>query len=969
MKKRVIMVSALCIFLFGFLMLENVSADNKKTVRVGFIEYGDFIYWDEDRQDYDGYGVGYLNEVANNMEWQMEYIGGNWEECLQMLRDGRIDILCPAQKNDERMQEFLFSNYPIGITETTVYVSESEELLFYEDYDYLQGKRVGMISASAQQSDFRNFAANNGIQYTEVPFDSADDMLKAVEAGRIDIFVTSSLSFFSDYQVIASFNASPFYFMLNADHQELLAELDEAVGNIKIRDHDFDAKLYDEYIGVNEYSRKPLFTREEYEFIQNSPEITIGMLQNYFPYSDYRDGKMQGICEEILEEISRISGLQFKMVPIEEGKNPKDELLEANGMNLVSGIMRSQEFLENSDLQVSDSFLDVELAIIADKNNEINSIDGLTVALPENFPYMIQYITVNYPDCKLLVLENNDACMSAVENGTADVTIQNEYVCRYSLQNPKHNTLSIVRNIGLEGEACFVANSNADPLVIPILNKTVKCIGTSSRNKIINEFIIANSYQASLEELIYGYRKYLIFYGMVLLLVGIIIYYIYHEKTKAIQEKKQAEFLKNQLEISSLTGLYNKHAFYQNAESLIRANPDKKYEIIVFDIEKFKIINDLFGMAEGDRLLRYFADELRQIVEGKGIAGYRGADNFVICAESTCFEDIEAMEKEIHDYINEFQIDIKIQICIGIYEVVSTDVPVSLMCDRANMAAASVKGNELKHYAYYDDSMRQKLINDQIILNEMQDALEQGQFQVYIQPKCRVDSEELIGGEALVRWIHPEKGVISPGVFIPLFEKNGFITKLDFHVWEETCKLIRKWKDEGIKTVPLSVNISRLNFYLPGFETVFEQLLKKYDLTPDDLYLEVTESAYTNESNIIFSQLSQLQEKKFTILMDDFGSGYSSLNMLQEAPVDVLKLDMKFLLGKDEKKRSEIILESVIKMAKQLGFQIIAEGVESREQCEMLLRLGCHFGQGYYFSKPIPSDEFEQKYLNEKKAS
>lgn len=974
MKKHIkkhIMASILCVFLLSFFMLENIGADNtnKKIVRIGFIEYGDFIYWNEDRKEYDGYGVGYLNEVVNDLEWQIEYVGGNWEECLQMLRDGSIDILCPAQKNEEREDEFLFSAYPVGITETIVYVAKSEDSLFYEDYDYLQNKRIGMICASAQQSSFREFARNNGIQYTEVPFDSSAEMLKAVEENKIDIFVTSSLSVFPDYQVIASFNVAPFYFMLNQDHAELLEELNEAVGNLKIKVNDFDTKLYDEYIGVNQYSKKPLFTREEYEFIQNSPEITIGMLQNFFPYSDYKDEQMQGICEELLMEISRISGLSFRIVPIEEGCKPRDELLENNGIDLIGGMMRSKDFLEDHELQVSDAFLEFEYVAIAVKENEINSLEELTIAIPQGFPYMQQYLEINYPKSTLVILEDNEDCLDAVEDGKADVTVQNEYVCAYSLQNPKYNNLSLVKNISIDGTVCFVANDSVNPLVISILNKTVKCISTSNRNKIINEFTIANSYKASLWEMIYGYRKYLIFYGIVAGLVFIIIYYISREKTRAVQEKKEAELIKNQIEISRLTGLYNKHAFYQNAENLIRSNPDKRYEIIVFDIEKFKIINDLFGMEVGDNLLKYFADRLRQVVEGKGIAGYRGADNFVICVEDTCFEDIDSMEKEIHDYVNEFQIDIKVQICIGIYQVINSDVPVSLMCDRANMAAASIKGNELRHYAYYDDSMRQKLINDQIILNEMQEALEQGQFQVYIQPKCRVDNEELIGGEALVRWIHPEKGLISPGEFIPLFEKNGFITKLDYHVWEETCKLIRKWKDEGIKTVPLSVNISRLNFYLPGFETVFEKLLQKYNLTPDDLYLEVTESAYTNESNIIFNQLSQLQEKKFTILMDDFGSGYSSLNMLQEAPVDVLKLDMKFLLGKDEKKRSEIILESVIKMAKQLGFRIIAEGVESREQCEMLLRLGCHFGQGYYFSRPISAEQFEQKYLNEKKAS
>lgn len=961
MKKRII-ISAV-IFLASLFMMENVSADDDRTIKVGYIEYGDFIYWDENQEEYSGYGVGYLNEILNNTEWEIDYIGGNWEECLAMLRDGRIDLLCPAQKNAERKSEFLFSMYPIGTTETTVYVAKDEENLFFEDYEYIQGKRVGMISSSAQQEAFRNFAQKNDIRYIEVPFESGSDLFAAVEEQQVDVFVTSSLSVFPEHQIIARFDAAPFYFMCNPDHEELLDELNEIVGRIKINDYDFDTDLYMEYFGADQVLMQPLFTREEYGFISSSPAITVGMLQNFFPYSDYTDGRMEGICEELLMEISRISGLEFNLVPIGDGKNPKEVLLDDNEINMAGGMIRSLAYLEDSELQVSDAFFEFEFIIIAKKGSTVNHIDGLTVALPQGFPYMRQYIENTYADAEILILNDNDECMEAVNDGRADITVQNEYVCSYLMQKPQYESLSIVKNISLEGTSCFVANNTMNPIVLSIINKTIKCISTSSKNRIINEYTIAHSYKMSLWEMIYRYRRSLIFYGILLGAAAFIMYRIYSERTRAIQEKKQAELLKEQIEISRLTGLYNKHAFYQNAENLIRNNPDKQYEIIVFDIEKFKIINDLFGTAEGDKLLKYFAQKLQEIVAEEGIAGYRGADNFVICVECGTSEEIDAMEQEIHDYINKFPINIKIQICIGIYQVTKRDVPVSIMCDRAGMAAASIKGNELKHYAYYDDSMRQKLINDQIILNEMQEALDQRQFQVYIQPKCRVDNEELIGGEALVRWVHPEKGVISPGVFIPLFEKNGFITKLDYYVWEETCRIIRKWKDEGLETVPLSVNISRLNFYLPGFETVFEKLLEKYELTPGDLYLEVTESAYTNESDIIFSQLSRLQDKHFTILMDDFGSGYSSLNMLQEAPVDELKLDMKFLLGKDEKKRSEIILEALIKMAKRLGFQIIAEGVENKEQCEMLLRLGCYFGQGYYFSKPISSEDFENKFL------
>ncbi len=962
MKKKFIIAFAL--LLVCFFVTERVAANNTKTVRVGYIDYGDFIYWNEKTGQADGFGVGYLNEVMNLTDWKIEYVAVNWDKGLEMLRDGSIDILCPAQKTKERQKEFLYSNYAVGTTETVIYVVDNKAEIFYEDYSYLEGKTVGVIDSSAQQKDFRQFIKNNHVKCNEVVFSTATDMQAAVEKREIDAFVTSSLSYFPDCRIIARFDAEPFYFLLGADKHELLSQLDEAVGILKVNKYNFDSDLYNQYYSVRQEDMMPLFTREEQEYINSAPVIKVGMFQNCAPYTDYVDGKMTGICEEMLDEISRRSGLRFQVVPVTPDKKPKDIILGENQIDIMGGVVRSQVYLEDEEIQISDAVFDYNFSVVIKNNSGISSMDYAMIALPRSAVDMQAFLESSFHDVHLLICNDNEACLKAVSDEKADMTILNEYVCTYLLQKPGFSDLSVVPSLRFQGSDCLIANGNVDKRVMSIINKTIQSISESNKLGIIDRYVISNSYQISFWEMLYKNRIRVILYVILVLGFTLVIYRIYDQKKTAIFEKKQAEVSKRQLEISSLTGLYNKHAFYQNAELLMKKNPEKKYLIILVDIEKFKIINDLFGMSTGDGLLRHFAGKLKEMVQDDGIAGYRGADNFAVCVENGHFFDIEKVEKDLQHHINQYPIDIKIQIRIGIYPVTDISVPVSLMCDRANMAAESVKGNELKHYAYYDDSMRQTLLHEQEILNEMQEALEQEQFKVYIQPKCRLDNEELVGGEALVRWIHPTRGVLSPGVFVPLFETNGFITKLDYYVWEQTCKQISKWKKSGIKTVPLSVNVSRLNFYLPGFEEMMDELLERYELTQDDLYFEVTESAYTTESEAIFQQLSRLQQKKYTILMDDFGSGYSSLNMLQEAPVDVLKLDMKFLLGNDDKGRSEVIIESVIQMAHKLGFRVIAEGVETKEQCEMLLRLGCQYGQGYYFSKPISAEDFEKKYYS-----
>lgn len=960
MKKR--FTIGLLLLIFCFFVTERVMADNTRTVRVGYIDYGDFIYLDDKTGQAEGYGVGYLNEVINLTGWQIEYVAVNWETGLEMLRSGTIDILCPAQKTEERQREFLYSGYAVGTTETVIYVVDSKAEIFYGDYSYLNGKKVGVIEASAQQKDFEQFVQENSVTCEELVFGSAADMQEAVKKRQIDAFVTSSLSYYPECRIIARFAAQPYYFLLGAGEEALLEELNEAVGMLKVNQYNFDSNLYEQYYSVRQEDVMPLFTREEYEYIQNAPVITVGMFQDCAPYTDYVDGAMTGICEEMLDEISRRSGLHFQTVPVDPDDKPKEVLLADNQIDIMGGMVRAQIYLEDAQMQVSDAIFDYNFSVVIKNNSGITSMDCAMIALPGNAEDLKASLENTFQDIHILICEDNEACMKAVSDGKADMTILNEYICNYLLQKPVFSDLSVVPSLRFGTSNCFVANSSLDPRVLSIINKTIQSISESNKTGIINRYVIANSYQISFWEMLYKNRIRVCLYLILILIITVVIYMAYDQKRTAVYEKKQAEISRHQLEISSLTGLYNKHAFYQNAEQLMKNNPDKQYEIILFDIEKFKIINDLFGMSTGDGLLRHFAVRLKELAGDKGIAGYRGADNFVVCMECSAVSDIEKTEKELQHYINQYPVDIKIQIRIGIYPVTDTGVPVSLMCDRANMAAESVKGNELKHYAYYDDSMREKLLREQEILNEMQEALDQEQFKVYIQPKCRLDNEKLVGGEALVRWIHPSRGVLSPGVFVPLFETNGFITKLDYYVWEQTCKQISRWKKAGIRTVPLSVNVSRLNFYLPGFEEMLDGLLKKYELTQDDLYFEVTESAYTTESEAIFEQLCRLQKKHYTILMDDFGSGYSSLNMLQEAPVDILKLDMKFLLGKDDNGRSEVIIESVIRMAHKLGFRVIAEGVETKEQCEMLLRLGCLYGQGYYFSKPIPAEEFEKKY-------
>lgn len=299
----------------------------------------------------------------------------------------------------------------------------------------------------------------------------------------------------------------------------------------------------------------------------------------------------------------------------------------------------------------------------------------------------------------------------------------------------------------------------------------------------------------------------------------------------------------------------------------------------------------------------------------------------------------------------------------GVYPIIDSSVSVEQMCDRALLAIRSIKGRYGTHFAVYDDKLRSILLREQEITDNMEKALAEKQFVVYLQPKFRVEDNGLAGAEALVRWNHPNRGFMPPSEFIPLFEKNGFITQLDRFVWDKSCEILKEWKDKGISDIPLSVNVSRADVYQVDLADILVSIIRKYGLDQQSLHLEITESAYTENPDQVIEMVRHLRELGFIIEMDDFGSGYSSLNMLNQMPLDILKLDMQFIQNETAKPVGQGILCFIMDLAKYMDLSVVAEGVETLEQFERIREVKCNYVQGYYFGRPMPKQEFEALFM------
>ena len=303
----------------------------------------------------------------------------------------------------------------------------------------------------------------------------------------------------------------------------------------------------------------------------------------------------------------------------------------------------------------------------------------------------------------------------------------------------------------------------------------------------------------------------------------------------------------------------------------------------------------------------------------------------------------------------------RLHVIAGVYDIHNIEEPVSIMCDKANLASETIRTDYHSNIAYYDDNLLERSIEERRIIGEFERALVEQQFVMFLQPQVD-ENGAAHGAEALVRWQHPERGLLSPAVFIDVLERTGLIYKLDRYIWDKAAEKLGEWKKIGAEQYHISVNISTRDFYLVDVYETFVELVRKYDISPDNLKLEITETALMSDFKKNIEILKRLQDFGFKIEIDDFGSGYSSLNMLKDISADVLKIDRGFLRASENEIKGKDILESIIVLAKKLGMEVITEGVETEKQLVMLTKMGCKMFQGYYFSKPIPVSEFEEKY-------
>lgn len=960
-KKRPLAVTLLlCLLLCLF---PSSAAGASKTVRVGYMDYDGFIEKDG-RGGFQGYGVAYLNKIAQYTDWEYEYVYSPWTTLLKLLKDGKIDLICTAQYTEERAAIYGYPDYPIGQEATVIYACPDDDGIYYEDYQAMDGRRIGMLQGSFQNQMLKEVEQAHGITLERMFYESDQQVIDALSAHEIDLALLGALSLHNELKVVAQFSSDPFYTITNKADTELLKELNSALDQINSFSPYFERGIYEKYYGSGSASAVPLLTREEHEFIQQSPPVKVACIGEFVPlcYRDQETGIVEGIFPALLEKVSQKSGLPIEVILLEDG-NSAMQALDSGAADLLAGIVYQAGLDGEARVPVSEPLLEETLVMLA-KSGNVAGIEGsVKIALPYQLRYLESRLSSYYPQHEIRYYHTVEDCIDSLLSGDNDITLQNNYVANYYLQRKAYQSLTATSYLDFDDPLAIIGSTNTNKLLMSVINKSIPCITQEERSAILTTYSIGNPYQDSIGDILWYYR-YSIGIIVVLLIILIVVTICYHAwKTRMMLAKREADTYRTISERDILTGVYNRQMFYVKAKELLETNHEILYQFIYMNIENFKLVNDLFGTEEGDRVLTHVADWAKAYAhEHDGIAGRLDSDHFILCLPSEA-EQGEVVLHLLHEELKHDPIDMDITVNCGVYQAVDRSKNVQLMCDRAHLASNDSKGNILKPVSYYSNEHRERLMQTQTVLNEMRVALAERQFQIYLQPQISVEKGTLIGAEALVRWVHPERGVIAPAQFIPIFEQNGFIAKLDLYVFEEVCRLQKRWKEEGRERLPVSVNLSRVNFYSRTLREQLLRILNLYEVEPELVELELTESAYAVDNHEMYNRLRQLQSDGFRILMDDFGSGYSALNMLKDAPVDVLKLDLRFLYKSDPYHRSWQILKSIISMTEAIGIPVIAEGVETLEQVEVLSKTSCYAVQGYYHSRPIAVEQFEEKYF------
>lgn len=957
-KNKHVSRTFLCLVLLGGILglfsAQTVYAKEQRTVKVAFFPMDGYHVIEADGS-YGGMDVEYLKVLCEYTDWNIEYVAcESWGEALQLLDEHKVDLVGSAQYSQERAEIYDYADLASGYT-FGVIATNADANIAYEDFSAMQNISFGMVKSYVRREEFLQYLADNDIAEPNiVEYETTQLLQEALDEGEIDALVHTFMEVEEGQRLIGRFAPRPIYYITYKGNDDVLRELNHAIVDVKMSHPELEAELMNEFY-ESRFDKAVLFTTEEKEFIEQTESLIVGYIDGYYPFSYKEDGEFKGLAKEVLESGLQVTGIELIYREV-ESQQAAEVALQNGEIDILSYCVDEGAATESPELVVLDEYAQIPLVLVMrrDKNFEDIKTAATVTELSEEIDRLIGDEEVSF-----VVEDTMESCLSLITSGEVDAALCDGYLAQYLISTEmKYDNLEITNVLNSNHSVFMVVREDDTSALEGILEKTISEIDV----KAINEY--------TLKENVYplmGVKRFVEDNSLliVLILVAIIIAII-AVATKIINNNYQIQKL---LYKDTTMDIWNLNYLIVWGERRLLPERKMQYAVVCVNIVRLRRYNVIYGWDAGEDLLEIARKSLQNCVDDKTeICARSHGDRFVLLLAWEDWDEFLERLKGIQSIVGDAIYDRTenhMSMHLGVYPIPLNDSDLHVAVDYANQALEMIENDNSSEIKVYDESF-EAMLKERHEKEKLLESVEiEGNFVAYYQNKVDIRTNKIVGAEALVRFLDPTAGgaVKSPFYFVPYYEQTGRIVEIDFCVMESVCKMLRRRMDAGKNIVPVSCNFSRMHFAKSGFPERFESILEKYQIPKELIEVEITETLVVEElqQQVVKETLDVLREKGIHLSIDDFGAGYSSLGVFEQIPASVVKLDRAFMLNQEDRERQVKIMRGIVKLTDELGAQLVCEGVETEKDVELMNEIEAYVAQGYFYSKPVPEAEFEEK--------
>ncbi len=935
-KIKCICFVLLAVMIFVSLTEFAVYAETK-TIKIGYVpNYG--VINEYHTQGDEGFGYEFFEEISKYTDYTFLYIPVEWDEGLEKLETGEIDIFGPVDMNYARAISYDYLSPSFGYEDIVLY-SHEDKGYYYQDTESFSNSIIGAYEDIDYLPQLEAYARENDFEY-EIKYYEMEELQNAIDSGEVDLVMASNQFDLGNTVIVDRIGQEEFFYMTTKGNYELSEEIEKAVEIIYQEDPYFVLKLQLEYF--NDDLAKEGITKEEHETLSQKEFYTVGYNVNHKPFTYTNSyGNADGHGVDIMREIAKQLDIKIRFVPLHDGENIDEQTLDMHLCIMNCSGTKVGRTVEPYSIE--------QMVLL--RNNSIEYQDMKSIASIDYEAIDIEFHGGKDNDIKLIKTRSMESTQELLFEGEVDAILTSSRIAN-SILNFSNVEKYDIDYTEISVPLSITISDDLPQEVFLAVDKTVQNLDDEFVNGVIADNISEVQNEIETSQIFYRYRFQII--SGVLALIGIVLLVF------VLQMKQKQNAIRDILEIDKLTGFRTKLKFEEEVNRILKTAKPSEYMILTIDIDNFKSVNNEFGYATGDTLLKIFFEKVYECF-GKDVILARSSGDILIAFLKNTFNGESICGKEKCDFCLQNSIrdgmeeSILVSLSRGVYVIENPEENIDYMIDCAHVARLDGKKLLGSKLTVFTEEMRKRLHFQNSIVSQIEMALKNKELSFEIQPKYNLNDNRIVGAETLIRWNKEDGETMYPKDFIPILEANGYVKEIDLFVFEEVCKLIHNSEFELPK---ISVNISTITVNMEDVVKKYMDIINKYkNVQASQIELEITETAYEKNFTTINETMKQFKMKGFLIAVDDFGIGFSTLSRLANMDIDTLKID-RSLVGEKITDKNYAILESIIYMSKKLGLKSVAEGIETEEQKNTMSLLGCDTGQGYYFAKPMDMKEF-----------